>query len=48
MLVGGVSHYGEDSLTTARREVSEELGVGGMDADFRFLFNCMVETEMNR
>jgi len=48
MFVGGVSHYGEDSLATARREVQEELGVGGENAEFRFLFNCLIETDMNR
>jgi len=55
MFVGGVSLFREDTKTTARRELQEELGFGPAasaaeeeSTDFRFLFDILVETSYNR
>ena len=57
MFVGGVSSAGESPLTTARRELSEELNVhattnhqavGSRAAPLEHLFDCAVTTSLNR
>ena len=50
MFIGGVSAMGESSVTTALREVSEELGVTTIDPNRLSprMFQCVVCTAYNR
>lgn len=55
MFVGGVSLFGEGTGATARRELFEELGLGGgkeekeeKEGGFEFMFSVLIETGYNR